>query len=85
MRALRKWKHTLKLADVFHNEEMTFEKIRDVVAERIRMSRFWDDDDIDLTDLVDTLQEAQNTAEFDAVWNDFYDWADNNRVWVVTQ
>jgi hypothetical protein len=32
----RKWTHTVRLADVFHNEEMTFPERRAAIVARLR-------------------------------------------------
>lgn len=78
------WAHRLRLKDVFRNEEMTFEKRRDAIVQRIKASSWYTDDEYDLINTVEELEEASDADQFDEVWNYFYDWADVNRVWVET-
>lgn len=78
------WLHTLRLADVFHNDDMTREQRRDAIVERIRSAPFYDEDDFELVGTVDELAETDTAEYMDQVWDAFYDWADINRVWVET-
>jgi hypothetical protein len=85
MTIFKAWDHELRLGDVFHNEEMTFEDRRDAIVARIRKARWYDEDDIALWEAVDGLANAEDTDEFDAWWDAFYDWCDaGKRVWVET-
>jgi hypothetical protein len=79
------WAHTLKLGDIFHSEVHSFTSKRDIIVERIRGTGFFDDADSELMELVDELADSRDIDEFDRVWDYFYDWADANRVWVVTR
>lgn len=78
------WDYTLRLGDMFHDENMSFEQRRDEIVRRIRASRFWDEDDGELVTTVSDLSAAWDVDEFDQFWDKFYDWADWNRVWVET-
>lgn len=78
------WKHTLRLADVFNNEDMPFERKRDTIVRRIKKSKFWNPDDFELSDVMEGLEQAEDIAEFDEAWGDFYDYADRERIWVET-
>lgn len=78
------WNHTLQLADIFHDDDLTLEQKRDEIVRRIKASPFWDEDDTTLTDVVHLLELTDCVEEFDAVWDEFYDWADAARVWVAT-
>lgn len=79
----RNWKHTVKLADVWRDEDREFTERRDEIVKRIRaLPMFETDDDLQL--LVDDLREAEDIVEFDYTWNEFYNWADDNDVWVAT-
>lgn len=86
------WKHTLKLGDVFHAEDMTFPERRDAIVARIRAAGWFKraaaDEDFDfgyeITNIVDDLADADDPSAFDAAWEAFYDWADEQRVWVET-
>lgn len=78
------WAHTLRVADVWRNEDMPFPARRDEIVRRIKASRFWDADDYDLEGIVSDLQNAEDVRGFDAAWEEFYYWADDQRVWVET-
>lgn len=81
------WRHTLKLRDVFHDEDKLFVERRDAIVARIKSAAWFkraDGDDDDLCAIVTDLAEAETTDDFDESWRDFYDWADENRVWVET-
>lgn len=79
------WAHTLKLDDIFHSEAHSFTNRRDIIVKRIRGAGFFDEADSELQELVDELADSRDTDEFDRVWDYFYDWADDHRVWVVTR
>lgn len=87
---MARWDYTLHLKDIFHNEDMTFEQRRDAIVRRIRLGKFFPDpiqspyeyDDFD--EIVCLLQEASTEHIFNYEWDSFYDWCDDNRVWVET-
>lgn len=81
---MSQWLHTLRVADVWRNESLPFQSRRDEIVRRIKGSRFWDADDYDLECIVSDMAEAEETNGFDASWDEFYNWADENRVWVET-
>lgn len=83
----RIWDLKLDVSPWFHNEEMTFEEIRDAIVSKIRRSP-WPERSEDLSDLLEYLAEAVDNEEFNAVWSDIYDIADTDpeyRVWIKTQ
>lgn len=89
MTVRERWKHKLYLGDFFHDEEKTFEQIRDEVARRIRRASWFepfdtDDYSVTLENLVEEIEGCTNADDFDEVWTEFYDWADENRIWVDT-
>ena len=77
------WNYTLNLKDFFHDEEMSFEQKRDEIVRRIKASKFWSDDKLVLSSIVDDLECASDVYEFDDPWNVFYDYADLERIWVA--
>lgn len=84
---MTEWTYRLDLKNVFHDESLTFVERRDEIVKRIRTSDFYDaeaGDDLDLDSIVDWLSNAEDVAAFDEFWTDFYDWCDDNRVWVGT-
>ncbi len=78
------WLLTINLRDVFRNEDMTFEERRDAIVARIRASGWITEDDWSLDNLVEELGDVETTDEFDAVWDEIYNEADADRVWIAT-
>lgn len=75
------WDKRINLADVFHNQDLTFEQRRDAIVKRIYGSG-WNSDEA--YTLAADLADTQNAEEFDEVWNAVYDLADYDRVWIAT-
>ena len=80
------WESKISVADVFHNDAMTFPEIRDAVVRRLRASTwFKSKDEYDtLPMLVEELSDAEDASEFDYAWSGIYDEADADRVWITT-
>lgn len=86
---MAEWKHHLRLGDVWRDEEMTLPTRGQVIVDRIRSQPFYKSvpDGDDLPQIVEELEDAaaeDDVRWFDLVWSAFYDWADDNRVWVDT-
>ena len=81
------WDGTLRLADVFHNDSLSFEAKRDAIVHRIRATAWFKDKDEydDLVYLVEELADAEDNGSFNAVWSEIYDIADGDRVWIETR
>jgi hypothetical protein len=79
---LPRWDRTIQLGDVFHNEDMTFEQRRDAIVARVRESG-WRIDGV-LEDLLEELSDAEDSEEFGEQWDEIYDLADEDRVWIET-
>jgi hypothetical protein len=77
------WLEKFYIGDVFH-ADIAFTEKRDIIVERIRLSTFWFDDDMELIEAVEEMEAAEDSDEFDYGWDLFYDWCDINRVWVDT-
>jgi hypothetical protein len=84
------WEHTINLAGVFHNEDLTFEERRDRIVDVIRASTWYKNRvegtnvfDV-LYELVDELADTTTGDEFNVVWDAVYDEADYDRVWIKT-
>ncbi len=77
------WAKTIRLGDVFHNDNLTFEQRRDRIVRKIRRSG-WPDDNPHVARLVDELAEADGVNYFDGVWTAIYDEANADRVWIDT-
>ena len=84
---MSRWDHHLNIKDVFYNEGLSFKQRRDEIVRRIRAARWYRDYDgyFLLSDIVDRLAEAEDADDFDDAWDEFYDFADTERVWVATQ
>ena len=80
------WKYKLDVSDIFHSD-LSFEQIRDRTVKRIAGSPFYKRYvDFGLDDILDLLADSENESEFNLVWDDFYDWCDeDHRVWVTTR
>lgn len=78
------WFGTLKLSDVFQDEDTPFPERREEIVRRIRAASFFDEDDYELVEITESLSSASDTQDFDDQWELFYNWADYNRVWVET-
>ena len=82
------WDRKLNLADIFHNDALSFVESRDAIVRRIRISGWLDgrDEFDDLVELVnDHLAYAEDVKEFDELWDAVYDHADADRVWIQTR
>lgn len=79
------WEYKLPLKDIFHNEDLTFEKRRDEIVHRIKVSSFYAKDQHGyLGTIVEHLEDAKDWPTFNSWWDEFYDYADEERVWVAT-
>jgi hypothetical protein len=80
------WDRRVNVADVFHNEAMTFEQRRDAIARRLRASDWLAGRDMfdGLVLAVEGLEQAEDADEFDGWWDEIYDHADADRVWIET-
>ena len=79
------WHFTVYLGDIWKVPGLSFEQQRDGVVERLRASGWIAQKGSDggpLDRLVDELADAQDTAEFDDVWAEIYDYADVDRCWI---
>ncbi len=76
------WHETIDLKAVWnHDEEWNI--VRDNVVPRIKNSD-WYRRSFQVQDLVEELEEALNVVEFDSIWNELYNEADQDRVWIAT-
>ena len=78
------WRYTLRLADIFHDDDIPFERKRDEIVRRIKAEKFWSPDNFELSDVMEGLEQADDVPEFDEAWADFYDYAERERIWVET-
>lgn len=85
------WEYTLNLRDIWKEPGIPFDKMRDAVVQRIVDSDFWKDTlefdleaNYELTSIVEDMSMSRNMREFNLAWSDFYDFADEHRIWVAT-
>ena len=78
------WKYELDVADLWHDwhGKLTFEQFRDAFVARIGASRWFNEHDVWLTEIYDSLQHAADLRDFDNALDEFYDYADHYRIWV---
>jgi hypothetical protein len=79
------WLYTIRLGDIWKNPDLTFKDHRDRIVERLSTSRWATEtggEDSDLADLLRQLGEATDEQEFDDVWTEIYDLADDDRAWI---
>lgn len=84
--AMPRWKHTLDIKVVWNDEGMDLPEKGKAIVEKIKAAPFWEEGG-ELEELVDELADAAEADDehwFNLVWNEFYDWADAERVWVKT-
>lgn len=84
---MSKWIATVDVSDKWKSDEYTTEAQMEYAAQVVdSFSAKWDGDykeelEMIAEELVDAA-ESEDVEWFDAVWGQFYDWADDVRVWV---
>jgi len=83
------WAHTMNVADDFNADEGDFDQLvknRDALVSRFKndgwCKQFLQNPSHGLGWLVFQLSETEDFDEFNEVWDDIYDWADVNRLWL---
>ncbi len=90
------WKYKLNLKEDWQKaerKEITAKELADIIVDKIINSNFYCDakekynhQDYELEDIIDELKGMgadDSFDDFDVIWDQFYDWADENKVWVV--
>lgn len=80
MTLFKAWDHKVNILDILHRypEGVTFEQVRDEIANIIENNPIFKS-----FEGRDEFRDCTAIEEFDAVLNDLYDWADENkRVWL---
>lgn len=86
---MAQWNQKLELGDIFHKTDLALDAKTEIIAERIRNSRWFDSVNADgelamlLEELFDAATE-DDTNHWNLVWGCFYDLADVERIWVTT-
>ena len=85
---LPSWAGKLDVSDVFHNDDLTFIEKRDAIVARIKATRWYknaDPHEFDgLHDVVENLATEETADDFDYWWDQLYDIADVDRIWINT-
>lgn len=87
---MSKWEYKFDIKDDWkkaENEEISAKQLSSIIVEKIKSSAFYSKNGEDLNDIIwdlEEIREHDDLDDLDGVWSDFYDWADRNRVWVVT-
>lgn len=79
------WRMTIDLSDIWRNDDLGFEEKRDAVVERVSRSGWLEsyDDVFDaLATAIEGIKYADSFEEFDGWWDEIYDHADVDRVWI---
>lgn len=87
---MRNWKTSLKIKDAWvkaQNEEITTEELIKIIMQKTKTLNIKKDYWLDA--IMEKFEEMLDIGDpskddFDIIWNDFYDWADNNDCWVET-
>ena len=83
------WAFTVRFAPIFHDESLTFEERRDQLVGILRRSKWFKSHEIQcgthLGEIAEGLADAEDVEEFDGWWDEMYDEADYDRVWIVTR
>lgn len=80
------WLEEVDLSDFFHNDELSFEGKRDLIVERLRESEWaqvYGEDSL-LGIAINGMADAIEVGDFDYYWDDVYNVADRDRVWIKT-
>ncbi|MEU4558443.1 hypothetical protein AB0F72_08635 [Actinoplanes sp. NPDC023936] len=83
------WDRTLDVRDLFHNTDLSDADRYRRISERIQRSPWYQNRDADGFDefgeAVRYLAQAEDAEEFNEYWDQIYDQADRDRVWVKTR
>ena len=81
------WDRKINLSGVFHNTDMSFEERRDAIVRILRASTWIKglDEFDNAMEALDGLADAEDTEEFDGWFDELYDCADADRVWITTR
>ena len=79
------WTYTIRLADAWRNEQMSFTERRDAIVDRLRASTWFRESSNgpELRHLAGELTAAEDAAAFDLAWKEIYGFADYDRAWIA--
>lgn len=87
------WVIKLDLSDIWnkYQEDEDFEEFKEALIPRLKekleevQEKLGDDAAMEFEDMISEIEyNAEDVEEFDYIWQDFYDWADENKVWLGT-
>jgi hypothetical protein len=84
------WRETIEVSDAFHDDKLSFDERRDAIVATVKASRWYKRADRSagrtpsLLYVVEALSDSETEDEFDSIWNDLYDMADRDHVWINT-
>jgi alkylation response protein AidB-like acyl-CoA dehydrogenase len=82
------WSRRIDVSDVFHSETLTFEERRNAIVKRLKNTGWYqqaDPAEFDgVHDVINELGGAEDAEEFDGWWDELYDLADHDRVYIRT-
>lgn len=79
------WQQQVYLGDLWQDEDLPFEQLRDGIVERLRALPYYDGPqrDAEYEDIVENLATTDDEDAFDWEWHSLYDWADDDhRLWI---
>lgn len=84
------WAEEVDLSAVFRNDTLAFVDWRDAVVQELKATRWYrnaDPHDLDgVREIIEYhLAHAEDREEFDGWWDELYDHADYDRVWITTR
>jgi hypothetical protein len=85
------WTNQLKIADIFHDDNLSLKTKTDHIVSRIRLANWYRrlrESNYDVEDLLEELDDAGAAGDvewWDAVWSGLYDVFNAERVWVTTR
>lgn len=82
------WYETIKLGDLW-TADIPFERKRDLIVDRVKCSKWYKDAQKStfeggLLYIVQDLSTSASISEFDVWFNELYDRADIDRIWIET-
>lgn len=79
------WAHRVNVADIWNDDDLAFEQKRDGIAARLKASSWLKGrDEFDAVVIaVEGLEQAEDYDEFNGWWDELYDHADFDRVWIA--
>ena len=76
--------YELDLADLWYDEDLTFEQKRDAIVARIGAATWYNESDFELDWIYQSLQISKNVPQFSLSWNPFMAYARKHNIRVRT-